>query len=184
MTYPQWAERWWQWAVSIPANENPNLDLVGTLFDVGQSGSVYFLPGNFGGPPNVRMVTLPTGKALLILGASVLGVLGVDAPTEAELKTGVEQAYAGLATAQVEVDGVAIQDLGSYTFETPLFGFALPDNNIAGLPAGEYQGIAKGIFLLLEPLPAGEHVIHVLNIFPAFDVTTDVTTIIAVSPRR
>jgi hypothetical protein len=183
MSYTDWAEKWWEWAFSIPADQNPNLDHDGRFFDVGQSGSVFFVPGNFGGT-DVRTVTLPAGKALLIVGASVLGILGLDAPTEAELRTGVEQAYAGLAKVQVEVDGMALKDLPRYTVLTPLFSFTLPDNNIAGLPAGEYQGIAEGIFLLLEPLPVGEHVIHVLNEFPAFSVTTDVTTIITVSPHR
>jgi hypothetical protein len=183
MSYAGWAEEWWEWAFSIPADQNPNLDHDGRFFDVGQSGSVFFVPGNFGGT-DVRTVTLPAGKALLIVGASVLGILGLDAPTEAELRTGVEQAYAGLAKVQVEVDGMALKHLPRYTVLTPLFSFTLPDNNIAGLAAGEYQGIAEGVFLLLEPLPVGEHVIHVLNVFPAFSVTTDVTTVITVSPHR
>jgi hypothetical protein len=183
-SYPEWAGKWWTWAFSVPAEVNPNVDPTGNFFGEGQSGSVYFLPGNFGGPPDVRTVTLPAGKALLILGASVAGVLGVDAPTEAELQTGVEQAYAGVANVEVEVDGEFLQDLGSYTVLSPLFNFTLPENNIAGLPAGEYQGIAEGIFLLLEPLPVGQHVIHVHNEFPAFSVITDVTTMITVSPHR
>jgi hypothetical protein len=184
MTYPEWAEKWHQWAFSIPADENPNLDPDGRFFDVGQSGSVFFLPGNFGGAPDVRTVTLPAGKALLIDGASVLGVLSFDAPTEAELRTVVEQAFAGVENVDVEVDGRALKDLAAYTVLSPLFSFKLPENNVAGLPAGEYQGIAEGIFLLHEPLPVGEHVIHVHNEFPAFSVITDVTTIIAVSPHR
>jgi hypothetical protein len=182
LTYTEWEEKW-QWAFSIPADENPNLDHDGSFFDVGQSGSVFFVPGNFGGT-DVRTATLPAGKALLIVGASALGILGLDAPTEAELRTGVEQAYAGVASVHVYVDGIALTDLASYTVETPLFSFTLPENNIVGLPAGEYQGIAEGIFLLLEPLPVGKHVIHVHNEFPAFSVITDVTTIVTVSPHR
>jgi hypothetical protein len=184
MTYPEWAGAWWQWAFSIPADENPNLDPNGTFFAEGQSGSVYFLPGNFGGAPDVRTVTLPAGKALLILGASVIFFDVLGAETEAELRTGAEQGYAGVANVQVEIDGVALKDLASYTVETPLVTLTLPENNIGPLPPGAYQGVAKGIFLLLEPLPVGEHVIHVFNQFPAFEVTTDVTTIITVGAHR
>jgi hypothetical protein len=183
LTYTEWAEKWWQWGLSIPADENPFLDPDGRFCGVGQSGPVFFLAGSFNSGTFVRECTVPAGKALLITGGTVLGVLGVDAPTEDELRAIVDQAFAGETNIQADVDGVPLRDLASYIVESPLFSFTIPENGV-GLPAGEYQGILKGIFLLVEPLPVGEHVIHRRNELPAFSFTDDTTTIVTISSHR
>jgi hypothetical protein len=165
MSYPQRAEKWWQWGLSIPADENPFLDPDGRFCNVDQSGSVFFLAGNFGGSV-VSTCSVPAGKALFMTDGTVLGVLGFDAATEADLRAVVEQIFADETNAHADIDGVPLQDLESYVVESPLFSFTIPENGV-GLPPGEYQGILKGIFFMLEPLPAGEHVIHHHYEFPA-----------------
>lgn len=184
LTYTEWAETWWAWAFSIPADQNPFLDPDGRFSGVGQSGPVFFLAGNFGGGTTVRQFTVPAGKALFLTAGTILDLLGTDAPTEAELRTLVEQTFTGLTKYRIEVDGVPIPHLASYTVESPLFSLTLPENNVAGLPAGQYQGILQGIFVLLHPLPVGQHVIHLYYEFPAFSFIDDVTMIVTVSPHR
>jgi hypothetical protein len=74
-SYSQWSARWWQYAYSVPAAQNPFLDTTGANFAVGQTGKVWFLSGTAvitspGGPlvgPRAvvtRDVTMPAGKAL------------------------------------------------------------------------------------------------------------------------
>jgi hypothetical protein len=46
-TYGQWSARWWQYVLSIPAPENPLLDLTGARCARGQSGPVFFRVGTF-----------------------------------------------------------------------------------------------------------------------------------------
>ena len=46
-TLGEWDARWWQWAVSLPVPVNPNLDPTGERCGYGQSGPVFFLPGEF-----------------------------------------------------------------------------------------------------------------------------------------
>jgi hypothetical protein len=184
LTYTEWAEKWWQWGLSLPPEQNPFLDPDGRFCDVGQSGPVFFLAGSFESGTVVRRCTVPAGKALLITSGTVLDLLGVDASTEAELRTLVEQTFAGLTNFRVEVDGVPLQHLATYSVESPLFSFPLPEQNVVGLPAGEYQGILQGIFVMLKPLPVGQHVIHLYYEFPAFSFTDDVTTIVTVSPHH
>ena len=53
-SYGEWAAAWWQWAYSIPAAQNPITDTTGEFSDVGQSGPVFFLAGNYGGRSNPR----------------------------------------------------------------------------------------------------------------------------------
>jgi hypothetical protein len=44
---------------------------------------------------------------------------------------------------------------------SPTFSLTLPHDNIFGAPAGTYSpAAAGGIYLLLAPLSAGEHLIH------------------------
>ena len=69
---------WWKWALGIPAAENPILDETGEFADVDQSGSVWFLAGNFGGttePHNHH-----TCRQSAVLSAGELRVLGTGRP--------------------------------------------------------------------------------------------------------
>lgn len=174
MSYTQWAIKWWQWGFSIPADQNPFLDPDGRFCDVGQAGSVFFLGTNFGGTV-VRTCTVPAGRALLISPGSGVAFDAPGVSTEAELRAGVEQGFAGIRNVQASVDGVPLHHLETYIVESPLFSFTLPENNIAGAPAGEYQGVLEGYFLLLEPLPKGHHVIHLHDEFPEFSLISDIT---------
>jgi hypothetical protein len=52
---------WWQWALSIPASVNPQLDTTGEDAVVGQRGEVWFLAGVFLGGTVVRTCSVPEG---------------------------------------------------------------------------------------------------------------------------
>lgn len=62
-TYGQWAAAWWQWALSAPTPVNPLVDPVGADCAAGQSGSVWFLAGTFGGAVT-RTCNVPVGRSL------------------------------------------------------------------------------------------------------------------------
>ena len=63
-SYGEWAQAWWTWASSIPADQNPVLDTTGEFASVGQSGHVWFLAGTIFGGTFERDVTVPTGTSL------------------------------------------------------------------------------------------------------------------------
>jgi hypothetical protein len=58
---------------------------------------------------------------------------------------------------KVTVDGVDIPTMKDYRFQSPLFNLTLPDNTALGVPAQETQGVSDGYFVMLKPLPRGEH---------------------------
>ncbi len=62
-SYGTWGARWWSWAVSAPVGGNPIQDEDGSLCNLGQSGPVWFLAGNFGGT-TVRSCDVPAGKSI------------------------------------------------------------------------------------------------------------------------
>ena len=67
MTYGEWSAKWWQWAFSLPVDQNPFFDEGGNCTNGanGQFGPVWFLTGviNVSGTA-VRDCTVPAGKAL------------------------------------------------------------------------------------------------------------------------
>jgi hypothetical protein len=188
-TYGEWSARWWQWAYSLPADQNPFFDETGCANGAnGQSGSVWFLTGvlNTSGVAE-RTCTVPTGKALFFPLINV-ECSTVEAPPfygadEEELRA-CAQSFA-IADVFATIDGTAVQNLGDpspYSVESPLFTFTLPENNVLGLPAGEAQSVSSGYYLMLAPLSAGEHTVHFGGRYPDFDFALDITYHLNVMP--
>ena len=68
-------------------------------------------------------------------------------------------------TASAEIDGRALRHLNRYYAESPsAFTLTLREGNALGAPAGVYtMGAAVGIYLILAPLPPGQHTIHFMG---------------------
>jgi hypothetical protein len=48
ISYAVWTEKWWQWIMNVPKENNPLLDNTGNNWNVMQpSSDVYYLVGNF-----------------------------------------------------------------------------------------------------------------------------------------
>jgi hypothetical protein len=162
-SYEQWAARWWQWALSIPVDQNPVLDPTGEHCAVGQTGRVWFLAGTFGGGPATRTCTVPAGKALFF--PIVNAVFVATEPGETEeiahevLREHIDQV--DVSTLAVELNGVPIPNLGSYRAHSPTFPVVFPEDNPFGVPGGLYPiAAADGYWIMLAPLPPGTHTLH------------------------
>jgi hypothetical protein len=184
-TYANWSAAWWQWALSIPADNHPLTDTADV--STGQKGAVWFLGGYFGSTTAARHCTIPPGKALFF------PILNVECSTvepppffgadEEELRANAKAFVDPATDLFAEVDGVSIQNLDQYRTQSPLFSFDAPQPNVLGV-AGPIQGesVSDGYYLLIPPLPVGEHTIHFGGTFPQFNFTIDVTYHITVSP--
>lgn len=171
-SYTEWSEDHWRWIYSIPADIHPvfqdgNVDL--SLYQ--PPGRVWFLCGSFSPTPVAsglfatanRTCTVPSGKALFfpIIDAEASTAEG-NGSTEAELLAatrGFLDPASGLAC---EIDGQPVQHLERYRFETPVFHWGpVPANSLLGLPVGTTtRSVSAGYFLMLAPLPSGQHTIH------------------------
>jgi hypothetical protein len=61
----------------------------------------------------------------------------------------------------VTVDGKEVNSNRIVRALSPVFSVTLPEDNIFGIPAGEYDSAsADGLWVALPPLPPGEHTIH------------------------
>jgi hypothetical protein len=176
----EWAGRWWQWAFAIPADDNPVLD--GDC-DVGQSGDVFLLAGNTGGM-STRDCTVPAGKAIFFPVANFVCFAAVELATppceqyytEKALTTCAASAFDGAdITLSATLDGEELTDAEAYRAHSGLFTFAAPADpddqlfppylgavppNECGVPEGDRPGVADGYWVMLRPLPPGEHELH------------------------
>ena len=131
-TYGQWSARWWQWALSAPAADNPVLHATGANCAVGQSGPVWFLAGNFKRGRYFRTCTVPAGRALFF---PIINSFSAADPGESlTFQQVLARARAGNAgaTGSAEIDGRAVHNLPDYLVESPEFALTLSDENFFG----------------------------------------------------
>jgi hypothetical protein len=165
-TYGQWSAAWWQWAANISEPNSPVTDDTGADCAVNQNGPVWFLAGTTEGSAT-RRCTVPPGKAILvpIINGECSTVEG-DGTTEAELRACAEDLMDHVTQTSASVDGTAIDlgpvSQGRFRFQSPLFTITFAPNNgfyPDGSVAGTGQAVADGFWLLIRPLPKGQHTI-------------------------
>jgi hypothetical protein len=177
-TRDQWAAAWWQWALSIPRPDNPLLDATGAKCDVGQSGPVWFLAGALRELEIVtRTCTVPAGKALFIPIANTICITEpnqtaanlYDCLALSPLKRGRILAFASVDRELFSKKALET-NREQFRLVTPPFPIAVPANNILGInPVPAATAAADGYYVMLAPLPVGQHVIQ----FKAFYITPD-----------
>jgi hypothetical protein len=206
--YSQYSAKWWQYALSVPADQSPFLDQTGANFAAGQSGVVWFLSGTIcfnplGQPCTatnpatvVRNVTLPAGKFLFfpVLNAEADNVnpgMPDTTFTADQLRGFAKSQQDAAENMVVQVDGRAIPDVPSFRVTSPVFGYTLPPNNIlttltgVNVPARTvFPAVSDGVYLMLAPLSPGHHTIHFAGDTGPQNFALDVTYNINVLPRR
>lgn len=190
-SYGEWSARWWEWAFSIPVHNppytgpiyHPLFDETGAQCGVGQSGHVWFLGGviNETGTAT-RTCAVPPGTALYFpIANAECSTLEGNGTTEAQLRACAKALIDSSSDLSAEIDGHAVADLPGYRVQSPLFSFTLPADNfleffdVAGaLPGTYFPSVDDGIYLMLAPLSAGSHTLHLhASVTPTFvlDVT-------------
>ena len=185
------AAEWMQWALGIPAAQNPIADETGEHAAVGQHGDVWFLAGNFGGVTE-RACMVPAGKALFFpVLNSFYFKTEPEEPTDPAAIRDLLLGYIGNLEGidfACEIDGRAVHDLAAYYTESPLCEVTLPADNLwadYGLGAGTYAPAATlGYYLMLAPLGTGRHTLRFTGTVPGDpeDFSVDVTYQVTVLP--
>ncbi len=191
MSYAEWSVKWWQWVLSLPANNNPVIDTA-TDCSAGQSGHVWFLAGEFAPTTVTRTCTIPTGTALFF---PIVNAWADN--TGCPYTTFSAEELAEIAASFVDaegpstctIDGVPVQGIANaaespYRVGPQVFGYTLAETdnilaNYFGLsciadgtmvsPAAE-----DGVYLMLAPLSAGHHTIH-FTVSGFLDITYELT---------
>jgi hypothetical protein len=163
LTYGEWSARWWQWLFSIPSSDDPSDDKTGDKCAVNQGDDhVWFLSGHSSGL-HETFCKVPLGKAILtpILTGFCDYHHDSEAKTESELRA---CAFSGIrgASMQLFINGMEIKNIESYRVQSPLFDLSAPPDNFFGLePINSTQAAGDGYYVMIEPLPAGQHAIQI-----------------------
>jgi hypothetical protein len=184
LTYAEWGDKWWSWVNSIPAADNPLLDLTGEKADVGQSpGPVFFLVGlvlGEGRPTTVeRWVTVGRDQALffpLVNYDFWIADVCLDDEGNCPLGTGgeelvrfmagcIDSTASGAIELHASVDGRPLKDLFRYRAKSSQpFACSYPEDSIWSAWVGEGSGlfpinVCDGYWVMLSALRKGEHVV-------------------------
>lgn len=195
-TYGEWAEIYFDTEFSTLWNPD--------ACSSGRIGNVELLQSNFGGP-STWACEVPAGTAFLVNLVSAFFLCPTDCGPGLPAPNGTpEEILAAAAGAinslpdigyilECEVDGQPVQELFGYRAQSSVFyGEILAGCVFNAIlpefyPAGPYGPAAvDGFFVMVAPLPVGEHVIHFRTILgtslpePVFE--TDVTHYVTVVP--
>jgi len=160
LTYDQWTTNFWKWVISIPQQNNPNIDPTGAKCAISQNDpNVWYLAPTFGGAAE-RTCKIPEGKAILfpLLVGECNYCENPDLKTESQLRTCAKQTNdQGSRSMEAVVDGVKLNNLEKYRVESQLFDLTFPENNVFSVKAGTTKGVSDGFWVFLKPLPVGKH---------------------------
>jgi hypothetical protein len=165
LPYNEWGKKFWQWWLSIPAQVSPFPDpkkIDYTCF-VGLGAFVVFLadPMITAQTPNLTYeCTIPSDRHILILGISELCSYDQDHQTDESLRVCVRERN-DFAQQEIFVDGKQVQNVEEFRFTTSFFNVTFPENNIFTYPPSTTKGLVDGTWIMLKPLPPGDHTIEI-----------------------
>jgi hypothetical protein len=160
-TIGEWTADWWNWTGSVPGNvfEDPS----GALATQNQSGPVFFVAGTGADGVASRSFDIPQGKHVLFPLINWIIAAGPDPgfDSTAEEVEAVTTATINPANLFATIDGIDVPDLASHRERSPInFTYATVEG-AGGFPPGTYTDAnADGYWLMLAPLPPGEHTLH------------------------
>jgi hypothetical protein len=175
-----WAQAWWQWALGIPAPNNPFTDTTGANAGVNNNGPVFFLAGNFGGA-STRTITVPAGKPIFfpVINSFYVPINldGTFNPSPCSSPLTLTCAIQAVSFTQaenmaVQVDGgpptgVSLDNAAMEQHRqtsTSFFTVALPADNVLGVTGPNdccaNLWVQDGFYVTLDDLSVGTHVLH------------------------
>jgi hypothetical protein len=162
----EWTAAWWQWMVAIAEPNSPFTDTTGADCNVGQTQPVFFLAGGPGSTFVNRACTVPNDKALLIPAinsecSSTPGDCGAPSTNYTVLRKAAGSAFANGVTTSIRVDGVELRVQHLITGPPP-YPIDFAPGNPFGL-VGSGVSVADGYYVLLAPLPAGDHTVDLIG---------------------
>jgi len=172
-TYGRWAAQYWEWAVAVPAAENPVADTTGQYCGQRQVDRVWFLAGTFRSDPVVRACNVPANKALFfpLINNAYFAFLS-DPPEQRTEKYVRSQAKCTEpAQISVSIDGSRVAHperffTGPSGSESPIFNVQMPPENFFGLDEAKAPELLlspsaeQGYYLFLYPLSPGTHTLR------------------------
>lgn len=164
LTYGEWTARWWQWALSIPANVNPLVDLTGQHASLNQPKEVWFLSGIFG-ETNVtkpfphRVCKVPANTPILIpvINCEADKIEYPHLKTDQEILEHVLKQADSIVRKNCSINGELLP-LERVSSDPKIFDVKVhPNFNKFNIGNGESHASADGYWVFLKGLTIGKY---------------------------
>ncbi len=141
-----------------PARSNPVVDQTGEFCTRNQPGDVWFLAGTFRGEAS-RTCLMPAGRPI------VLPVINFYFRKPRDCRDLMETAD---GTAKLNDTFLTVERID---YERIIF--KAPEGNVLGVTRGRKRVIACGLWVRIEPLPAGRHELQIRGESADFETSVD-----------
>jgi hypothetical protein len=170
-TIGNWGHAWWQWALNFPTANNLLLQDGDVDCSAGQSGKVWYLAGNFGGAvgeanPAERTCSIKKGKAIFFPLFNVIRWTPEDCKNERNCRKVASKVIDAITSWTCTVDDTpCVWSAQIVRGQSDAQPFNIPGGSIVDTlfeqdPGRRMISIADGYWVMLDPLPPGEHAIH------------------------
>jgi hypothetical protein len=173
--YKDWTAKWAAWLDSLPRSQNWNFQnspgvkykAEDCSYSQDLSSPVLFLPwvGIERGTTATQTCIVPHNKPVLLpvdAGTSDYSDPTVKTKTPAELVRIVSKSNVYPNPFDATLDGKPLHLINddAHKVQSDLFNLTLPKDNVWGEPEGPDKAITQGWWIMLKPLPPGEHTLH------------------------
>lgn len=174
-SFQEWTQKWWQWYLTVPKQNNHNFETIAGYIPVdcsylqNASSPVFFVPfvlKEKGQPAAEATCVVPHDKAIMIgidNGLMDYGDPRAQPKTVDKITEIVRKSNEFPVEFDITLDGKPLNltnEEKDRVTSTP-FNITLPDNNIWNeSPHTPFLAVADGWYLVLKPLPPGNHVLH------------------------
>ena len=166
----EWSAAWLQWIAAFARDSSPISDTTGALCAAKQEGDVWFLATSDGTAPVTRACAVPAGKTLFVPIANTMERSGNREPDcDSMARIAAETLTQHVGEMSRTIDGQRVDNLASHRISTGEC-FALGLRQIPRSAAKTV--VADGYYVMLQPLPAGQHTIAVGAWFDSTSLST------------
>lgn len=156
----QYANKWWQWAKTLPRDTNAVVDTTGEFCGVNQYGKVWFLAGGYGTSLISRQCTLPKDKFIFfpIINMIYMQNLRSSKQTSCEnVKYGAALNNDHLLSIRASLNGKEFEHANSFRIASKdcfdIYGLIDKKYNAPKW----YPAATDGYWLMLKPLAPGKY---------------------------
>jgi hypothetical protein len=166
LTYERWTVEWWRWALSIPTEKNPVVDITGENADEGQPQNVWFLAGIFAEENEKkefpsRECKIPTRLPILIpiLNCAADTIHYPELEHDGDILDHVTNQIQRVEKRKCYVNGQSIPP-EKVASDPIIFRLYIHPDFDKFHKGGKSRASADGFWVFLKPLPEGEYMIE------------------------
>ncbi len=158
----EYAQAWWQWIKSVPSVASPLTDKTGARCDFNQRGLVWFLANSNSKAPVERFCEIPKDKYLFVPILTQLATPRVENERPCtDMKSAVSLHWPHVEELSLELDGKTITNLAAFRQQSRNCFDVLGKVSRDRLPPRLFPSATEGYWVMLRPLPAGEHQLRI-----------------------